>query len=695
MPGSAWTEDERLRRAFLEEGDELVQKLGESLSALEADPGSHDLVHEVFRLTHSLKSESALMGHASLSGLAHAMEDVLESVRGGELALAADVLEKLVAGADRLALMMGEISRGERDADSDPSDVVQDLRALIGSRRGTGDEATDGPPARGNGAGPHGGAAEGVAPAEPVFGAQEVSRLAEARERGESLFRVTVTVATDEPMKFARAFLVFNNFEQSANVIRAIPAMDGEPADDASYARTVFYLTSAPDDETLRAAARVDQIAMVETARLEFPSAGSIGRPLQEHYRADAGPIASDRGRGPGPAGPPVEKTTIRVDARRLDDLWRFVAELVLHKSHVSRLSDGVARGMDADSIREELMVSSDSLEKISSGMQQAMRDTRSIPISIIFSKFPRLVRDLSRKLGKPVDLVMSGQETEIDRSIVEALSDPLTHIIRNALDHGLEFPEERVRLGKPERGRIAVSARRQGGTIVIELADDGRGLDTERIRQKAIDLGIPDAASLGEADLRELVFRPGFSTKEVVTDLSGRGVGMDVVATRIRNDLRGTVELASETGKGTRVVLRLPFTLTIVNSLLVEDGGHLYAIPLGDLDSTSKVSAGDIVLQEQGEAGPWMEELIPLYSIGGLLGGERTPREEYFAVVLRHGASRGLLVVEELIEEREMVIRPIDDLLNTRRLFSGVSVLDDGRLVFILDTSFIRRDNF
>lgn len=677
-------EDERLRREFLEEGDELVQKLGESLSALETDPGSHELVHEVFRLTHSLKSESALMGHESISGLAHAMEDVLEMVRGGELAMSAVVLEKLVAGADRLALILGAISRGEGDAESEPTEVVRDLRALIGSHGGT----QDTPPAPAEPGST--GAADG---AEPAFGPQEVTRLEEARDRGESLYRVTVTVATDEPMKFARAFLVFNNLEQSANVIRTIPAMDGDPAEDASYGRTVFYLTSIPDAETLRAAARVDQIATVETTQLEYPAPGSSGRALAEGPRADGASIAVEK--AGGLAGPPVEKTTIRVDTRRLDELWSFVAELVLHKAHISRLSDGVARGMDADSIREELMQSSDSLDKISSGMQQAMRDTRMIPISIIFGKFPRLVRDLSRKLGKPVDLVVSGEETEIDRSIVEALSDPLTHIIRNSLDHGLEFPEERVRLGKPERGRIAVSARRQGGTIVIELGDDGRGLDTERIRQKAIDLGIPNAASLGEGDLRELVFLPGFSTRDVVTDLSGRGVGMDVVATRIRNDLRGTVELASEAGKGTRVILRLPFSLTIVNSLLVEDGGHLYAIPLSDLDSTSKVSAGDISHLDEGETGPWNGEMIPLYSIGGLLGGERKPREEYFAVVLRHGSSRGLLAVEELIEEREIVIRPIDDLLNTRRLFSGVSVLDDGRLVFILDTSFVRRDNF
>jgi two-component system, chemotaxis family, sensor kinase CheA len=323
------------------------------------------------------------------------------------------------------------------------------------------------------------------------------------------------------------------------------------------------------------------------------------------------------------------------------------------------------------------------------------MMDTRMIPISVIFSKFPRLVRDLSRKLGKPVDLVLSGEDTEIDRSVVEALSDPLTHIIRNSLDHGLEFPEERVRQGKSEKGRVSVSARRQGGTIVIELADDGRGMDTELIRQKAISRGIEGAQSFVEAQLLDLVFLPGFSTKEEVTDLSGRGVGMDVVATRIRGELKGDVALRTEPGRGTRVTLMLPLTLTIVNSLLVRGDKQLYAIPLSDVDSTAKILTTEISGVEGRETSAWMGEEISVYSLGALFGAGRRGSEEHFAAVLRHGDRKAFLVVDELIEEREVVIKPVDDLLNAERLFSGVSILENGSLVFVLDTSFIRRENF
>jgi two-component system chemotaxis sensor kinase CheA len=383
------------------------------------------------------------------------------------------------------------------------------------------------------------------------------------------------------------------------------------------------------------------------------------------------------------------------VDTRKLNDLWSLVAELVLHKSQIARLSEDIGRGKDVHSVREELVESFDSLDKISSGMQQAMMDTRMIPISVIFSKFPRLVRDLSRKLGKPVDLVLAGEDTEIDRSIVEALSDPLTHIIRNSLDHGIEFPEERVRRGKTEKGKVSVTARRQGGNIVIELEDDGRGMDVETIRRKALDMGMSEAETLTEGQLLDLVFLPGFSTKDVVTDLSGRGVGMDVVATRIRTDLKGDVILRTENNRGTRVTLFLPLTLTIVNALLIRGESHLYALPLTDVDSTAKLVSAEIRGVEGRESALWMDEEIPVFSLGALFGKGRPKTDEYFAAVLRHGDRKAYLVVDELMEEREVVIKPVDDLLNSQKMFSGVSVLENGKLVFILDTSFLRREHF
>ena len=697
-------DETRLRHAFLEEAEELSQKLGDTLLALEADRTNHDLVNEVFRFTHSLKSESALMGYQALSELAHHMEDVLGLAREGALVLDKSVIDTVFAGSDLIAEMMAAISKGNRDTEFNTATVLRGLSDVVSA-------------ATGGKAGQRAGAATAEAPAaaaptsapadsrEIVLSDFQRRQLAEAKDRGEALYKITVRVDESEPMKFPRAYLVFCNLELLANVVKTEPPMDGEPAEDSLYAETVLVVTSAGDEQSLRGATAVDQIGSVQIeprlydeylspgqgagATVSLSAAGALPPGMNAAISGGAAGSAGAQGAGA------IERTSIRVDTRKLDDLWSLIAELVLHKSHLARLSEDLGRGADVHAVREELVDSFDSLEKISSGMQQAMMDTRMIPISVIFNKFPRLVRDLSRKLGKPVELTLSGEDTEIDRSLVESLSDPLTHIIRNSLDHGIEFPEERVRDGKNERGRVAVTARRQGGNIVIEIADDGRGMDTGRIRQKAVAMGIAGAQTFSEAQLLDLVFLPGFSTKEEVTDLSGRGVGMDVVATRIRGDLKGDVELRSDPGKGTRITLVLPLTLTIVNALLVRGDTQLFAIPLTDVDSTAKVLSTEIRGEEGREICRWLDEDIPVYSLGALFGKGRRKAEEYFAVVLRHGDRKAYLLLDELIEEREIVIKPVDDLLNVHRMFSGASVLEDGRLVFILDTSLIRRENF
>jgi two-component system chemotaxis sensor kinase CheA len=697
-------DETRLKRAFLEEAEELSQKLGVTLMALEADRSNAKLINEVFRLTHSLKSESALMGFATLSTLAHRMEDVLGLARAGTLTLGKPVMDSLFAGSDLIAEMMAAIAAGGSDADFATGEVLEGLSAA-GNGHGTPAKAAPGaaPASVASPAPVHG------TPAALLLGDFERLQLAEARDRGEALLKLTVSVDEGEPMKFPRAYLVFSNLEAVSNVVKVDPPMEGETAEDSLYGRTTVLLTSGSEEDVMKAASGVDQIAEVRIERCAFdaflspvsadavsaagrePGAGGASAPSAATESGTTSAGQDEQARRTGP----VEKTSIRVDTRKLDDLWSLIAELVLHKSHIARLSEDIGHGKDVHTVREELVESFDSLDKISSGMQQAMMDTRMIPISVIFNKFPRLVRDLSRKLGKPVDLVLSGEDTEIDRSIVEALSDPLTHIIRNSLDHGIEFPEERVRRGKNEKGRVSVTARRQGGNIVIELEDDGRGLDPEGIRRKAVGMGMSGAESFTEAQLLDLVFLPGFSTKEVVTDVSGRGVGMDVVATRIRGDLKGDVLLRTEPNRGTRVTLFLPLTLTIVNALLVRGDAQLYALPLTDVDSTAKLVSTEIRGDEGRESSLWMDEEIPVYSLGTLFADGRRRADEYFAAVLRNGDRRAYLIVDELIEEREVVIKPVDDLLNSLKMFSGVSVLENGKLVFILDTSFIRREHF
>jgi two-component system, chemotaxis family, sensor kinase CheA len=681
----AGIDESGLRRAYFEEAEDLHAALGRALLALEQDTAASEHLHGAFRAVHSLKSESAMMGFERLSRLAHGMEDVLGKARDAALALDRAAMDLLFAGADLVGELLAAAARGESEAGVETDSVLAGLTMLAGGRAAM-PARTPVVPAPHSPAGPSAPDPRQI----PSFDEFDRQQIAEARDRGESLYRLVLAVDESEPMKFARAYLVAHALEASANLMRTVPPFEEEPVDDALYAGTCLYLTTRDAPEAVLAAARVDQVAVASLDRLDYAEA--LGEPAP---RAAAG-----QGAGAAPldlplARPGTEKPTIRVDTRKLDDLWSMVAELVTRKSRVARLTEKMGRGADLQEMREELADTSDSLEKIAGGMQRAMMDTRMIPISVIFSKFPRLVRDLSRKLGKHIELTLAGEDTEIDRGLVEALSDPLTHIIRNSIDHGIETPAERELAAKPVRGKVAVSARQQGGTIVVEVADDGRGIDLARVRSKAVAEGIAGAEAMGEGALLDVVFRPGFSTREVVTDLSGRGVGLDVVATRIRDELKGDVLLATEKGKGTRVTLLLPLTLTIVNALLVRSEGQVYAIPLAEVDGTVKVLNTEI--RGEGDRETWVSRdgEMPLSRLGSLLGRGGRRGEEHFAVVLRHGGRRGCLVVDELIEEQQIVIKPVDDLLNARRLFSGVSLLEDGTLVFILDTSFTRGQEF
>jgi len=715
----AGIDEDRLKRAFLEEAEDLTQKLSDSLMALEENQSDAGLINEIFRLTHSLKSESALMGFQTLAGVSHKMEDVFGRVRGGELALDRTVMDRIFAGSDLIAAMIQGIAKGGNDADFSPGPVLEGLQeyaepagkaAPAKARTGPAEAGASAPAQAAEAGAPAEtaagtadasgtpAAAEARAPREAAFepGDFERQQMREARDRGETLYRITVEIDDDAAMKFPRAYLVFNNLELLVNLLHVDPPMDGAMADDGVYGKITAWFTSAGTREKIRECTDVDQIKAVDLAPLEYadlldraalaPAGSGDGRPKSGQTAFAPEPAPSTERRAV------LEKPTIRVDTRKLDDLWRMVADLILQKAAVGRIYDKVAHAEEPHALQEELGAVVDAFEKIVGGLQATMMETRMIPIAVIFSKFPRLVRDLSRKLGKSVDLVTEGEDTEIDRSIVELLADPLTHIIRNSLDHGIEFAEERVSHGKPAKGRIRIAASQQGGQIVIELADDGKGFDEQGIRRKAAAMGIERAATMDREEALKLVFLPGFSTKEAVTDLSGRGVGMDVVATRIREDLKGEVQLSTRAGEGTQITLLLPLTLTIVRSLLVRADNHIFAVPAVAVETTQKVLASELRGDSAAPFLPMEDGERPVFFLNSLLERPARRAEEYDTVMIRHGNNRGCLVVDELLQEMELVIKPIDDLLNFRRLFSGISLREDGSIVFILDTSFIRR---
>jgi two-component system chemotaxis sensor kinase CheA len=685
------SDEHRLLRAFLEETEELLEKLNHCLLELEKDSANLELVHEIFRLTHSLKSESAMIGFANLSELAHRLEDVFERLRSGAMLLGRELLDAILGASDLIQEMVTRVARGEGDEGVDTRLMASELSRLAGIAGGRAAPA------------PRGRAPVEAAPGQRLS-AGAAQRAREALERGEQLYLLRFRTAGEPLMRHPRAYLVLSNLERVANVLKSSPELDQPPAeeDGEGYAEVQILFSSDLPETELARAYRLEDIAEAELSRLDPAALDAESR--EEGPRSDG-----ERARSVESAAPETPasrgdyersaRASVRVDTAKLDDLWQLVGELVTCKARFGKLTGGLAapaRSAGSAEMMQDVEKITDSLERVTGRMQQAVMETRMVPIAVLFNKFPRLVRDLSRKLGKDVELSVSGGETEIDRSLVEAVSDPLTHLIRNSLDHGIETVEERISRGKPATGRISISAQQRGGKIVIEVADDGRGLDLDRIRQVA-----QAAPETTDAELINFIFQPGFSTRQSVSELSGRGVGLDVVATRVKENLRGEVLIANLPGRGLTVTILLPLTLTILHSLLVASAGQYYALPIRDIDETVHVEPTALRPTRFGEQMALGEEEIPAIRLSRLLeaapAAEPLPRGakgglaeggSQHGVVARSKGQRYCLLVDELVEELDLVIKPLSEVLNRHRLFSGVSVLGDGRIVFILDTS-------
>jgi two-component system chemotaxis sensor kinase CheA len=713
-------DDHRLLRAFLEEAEELLEGLNASLLALEKDTGNRELVHEIFRLTHSLKSEAALVGFGKLSSLAHRLEDVFEKVRDGELPLDRALMDAIFAASDLLHELTGRISRGEGETEVDSAALIAELERLAGLDRedaaGSGFRAD-----RRQGA-----VDASVAHGDKSLNGLERYRIQEALDRGHRVCRVEFELDADVEMRYPRAYLVFNNLEAKTNLIKSIPDLTTPGDDDSRYSRFSLLFTTDESPDRVRSYWGIDQVREVIfdswTADTIQESGFLLDAPIDGVYPGARLPEGIDRSRrtvagarAPDAAHSRVESTSVRVDTKKLAEIWQLVADLVTWKTRLSSLSDRIEKRAEGENLEDEMEQVRDSLEKITGSLQQAIMETSMVPIAVLFNKFPRLVRDLSRKLGKDVELKIEGLETEIDRSLVEVLSDPLTHVIRNALDHGIESAAERRDAAKPAKGSVTISAQQLGGRILIEVADDGRGVDVEKIRQKAT--APPE---MSDEEVIQYIFSPGFSTKEDVTDLSGRGVGMDVVANRIRGVLKGDVQVKTEPGGGTRITIYLPLSLAILEVLVVRCRGYHNAVAVRDIEETVKVKLRG---GRSGESVLYREKSIPTLRLDRLFygNGRRTPAvqsggfqpalsdvllgegdalvdasglasegddKEYNGVVIRHKNAVVCLVVDQLVEEEDIVIKPVSDLLNMQGLFSGVSVLGDGRILFVLNTA-------
>ncbi len=623
---------------FLAESREHLQELNLAIIRIEEVPADHETLDEIFRIAHSLKGMSATMGFSGMAALTHAMEDVLELIRKRSGAVEHDAVDVLLACLDALEASVDLIETDGSEG-IQPEPLIERLRGLIRERT------------------PEQAAERTGLPVAPVD-------LAE-RADGRRVVMVTAKLSDDSLMPSVRAFMAIQAADEHGEVIGSVPGIDVLESFDGRVVH-VWVAADNDPDAVAQAVAGVPDVAEANAAEVSFEAVAIADAEVAEHEEVKA-------------PKKHAAASTVRVDAERLDQLMHYIGELVLHRTEV----EAVASQVDVPGLSQAVQ----NLTRTSQALQAMVMQVRMVPVEAVFLRFPRLIRDLSSKLGKQVDLSLVGQDTEMDRTVVEALGDPLVHLVRNSLDHGLEPATERIAAGKPATGTLEISARHAGGNVIITVSDDGRGIDPQKVAKRAAERGLIPAEAIESFDMAraaEMLFMAGFSTATVTSDISGRGVGMDAVRTAIR-ELGGEVILTSELGQGTSAQIRLPLTLAIINALLVEVDDQPVAIPIERVERTVRLSdhavrsvAGDRMLVMS-------DGVLPIIEAGERFGRGKGP-EAAHAVLVRGQDRRLALSVSKLIGQRELVTRPLPADVAEQAGLSGGAVLSNGQIALIAD---------
>ena len=676
--------------AFLDETDDNLQKLDDLLLALEKDMVDMDVINEIFRAAHTLKGMAGTMGFTQMMGLTHAMEDRLDAARKGTRPLGEPDMNMLFQGLDTLQEMADSIRGGGNDAHIDVTDMVHALRDEGGAPAA---------PAQAQATAPAGGsdAASGLSK-------EDAEWVKHTTDEGESAFKIHVTLSQSCLLRAARAYMVVNRLDELGDMYKTVPPTEALEKEEFEFDFDVYLATPAPAEELKAAVEKITDVGKVEISEMNAENAGSAPAQAEQAAPAQAAAPApaqeapaAPAAQAPAQAAPakpaaaPAKKDsakkasqTVRVDIGRLDKLMNLVGELVISRARIERLVQE-ARLREFDDPLSQL-------GRISGDIQELVTKLRMVPVSFTFDRFPRLIRDLCKTLNKNVELVLEGEDTELDRTVIDEIGDPMVHLIRNSMDHGIEHPDERKALGKPEKGILKISAYQEGSGVVIEVSDDGAGIDPDKVRKKAIERGIVSedrANNMSDEEIQQIVLLPGFSMAKQVTDLSGRGVGMDAVKSKVES-LGGQFDLASKKNEGTHVYIRLPLTLAIVLSLLIKVGDETYAISLENVEETIMVRREHIKTVHGEPTTLLRGEVLSLNDLGYVLGADAVAhdRDEYPVVVVRIGKNKIGFIVSELIGQQEIVIKSLGRFLSKIDGITGGTILGDGNVALILDVA-------
>lgn len=706
---------------FLEEAQEIIGGLNQALVRAEKDPTDMELINDLFRYFHNLKGNSAIIGYVELNALTHEAETFLNAVRKGEQMLTRGATDVLLSVVDGLEEMLRRINVQACRVEPVNADIL--LEAL--RRVQAAEELPECAPE------------EEVRPAEGFVPAQATGAVVE--DEDVVIFQQTATQQLDNMTSALDALKGDPSLREYIDgLCRSLSSLQNaatymEQEDLRVYAERTGSLVRQARDTGLDFSLMLPMLEqevgilgeMVEKALAglratpspeKAPVPGLVaptGAPVPETTAPAVPRAASEGAKGSGEAGsipePSAEReegktrdkskkssATIRVDHVKLDHLMNLIGELIINRNRFAMLAKALESGEDAHSIAQHLTETTYSMNRISDDLQDTIMHVRMVPVQTVFSKFPRLIRDLSRKSGKKVELITEGEETELDKSVVEVIGDPLVHLLRNSVDHGLESAEDRVAAGKPETGRVWLRAFHKGNSVLIEVEDDGKGIDPEIMRRKAVEKGLiteDDARGMDDRASLELIFAPGFSTAATVTDISGRGVGMDVVRNNIK-ELKGSVQVHSQVGKGSKFVLTLPLTLAIIDALMVRVADNTYAIPLDAVSETTKIPASRINDINQRKATTLRGEVLGLVDLGALLDlpANSEDRELLPVVIININDRRLGLVVDQLLQRQDVVIKSMGEYLGDIHGISGATIMGDGSVILILDPHEIYR---
>ncbi|MCM1498944.1 MAG: chemotaxis protein CheA [Clostridium sp.] len=671
---------------FIDETKEHLQTLNDQVLVLETEPDNIDTVNEIFRAAHSLKGMAGTMGFKRMQRLTHDMENVFSEVRNGKMSVTPDLVDVVFKCLDAIEEYLGCIVETSDEGDNDNEEIIALLNACLESEGETPKEAKE----------------EKQPEKAPLSDEEkrkflhisiadfEKNAIMEAKAQKKNVYGATVFIDENCILKAARAFLVFKGLEEIGEIIKSVPVVQDIEDEKFEFDFSMLIISEKSLEQVKNVIANVSEIKEVIIEEYDIPGDIEVVTSVQskekktqekkEETKKKAAPAKTN--------SKPVANRSVRVDIEKLDVLMNLVSELIIAKNGLVSLNNQEDSKNSMQGFNDQI----EYLERVTTNLHESVMKVRMVPIESVVNRFPRMIRDLSKKLGKEMELIMTGEDTELDRTVIDEIGDPLMHMLRNSADHGLESTIDRLKIGKPQVGTIQLNAYQDGNNVTIEVIDDGAGIDVEKVKASAIKKGHiteEQADMMSEKEAIDLLFRPAFSTAEKISDVSGRGVGLDVVKNKIEG-LGGDVEVSTKLGEGSKFTIRLPLTLAIIQALMVEIRDEKYAIPLNSIVTIEDVMVSDIKYVQQKEVISLRGNVIPLVRLDELM--DCPPREEepenLVVVIVKKGDKQTALVIDNLIGQQEIVIKPLGKYINIHKMISGATILGDGEVALIIDSN-------